>query len=1049
MRIWCLVFAWSTLLLLSCGGHSPSAKTKQPSAKKSDSKSTPSELVIAQGSSSKLSMAAAPEKKPTKNTELGLNAPGPRSLGAAGEYSLNEPLLTIDNRGHMAKIRDLAFSADGRYLVSVSYDKTVRIWRTSSGYLVRTIRGQIGSGPAGSIYAAAVSNDNNRIALGGFLGKPGNQPIMMVSFHGYHRGLFEGHRDVVFDLAFSKDGKRLVSGSADRDARIWDVEGKHTIHVLKGHADSVMAVATSPDDRIIATGSRDKTVKLWDAYTGRELRTLRGHKATVRAVAFSPDGRYLLTGGSDKKIRLWDARKGRLIRTFAKQKSNISSLSVSPDSRRVISGCSGGNTSVNVYEIPTGKRLLSFDRHDNIVLATAISSDGVTVATGGGNDHEIFLWDINSGAVKKQIGGEGKTVWSVGFGNDGNSIAWGKRFDQTGYNSYQLNGPLERSFSLRAGGVAQVGLGPILLSDTGYTRALESMGAWSVQTVNRKVHRTLQISKGGRVVSEIVRDATSGFDHRAYTLTPDARYVISGGANGELAAYDVSSGRIAAQFKGHSGDVLSVAVSPDSKLLVSGSSDQTVRVWNVATGKLLLSIFETKSGQWVAWIPEGYYTSSYKGDTYIGWHTNRGANSRPYYYSASSYSNKLRSHDVVEQYLNTNGQIKSAIERANSQSYSGSRRVEWVSKSNLAHIAPPSVTFEKPNKYDTKIYTDSVRIKAKAASPNSEPITDIWLLVNGRPIGNKWKMKPKKVYRRYVSKTSAEVDMEIPLAMGTNRITVMARNQYTRSEPVSIEIERHMDTPTRPGALYRPNLYLLSIGVSTHRASGYDLDFADLDAAAVTKTLKKQEGKLYKKVLSKTYTNRKATKRNIINGLNWLYRETTQNDVAIIYIAGHGFKDSKRNYYFFPYDGKESNLEGTAVKWTEFQKVLENLPSKIILMADTCHSGAVTGKSRGRRRATIYEALRQLVDAGTGVVVLTSSTGKERSWEARRWKHGAFTKAFLEGLTRKADVNKDKIISVKELDLYITERVKKLTNGNQHTTTEIPRTLPDFPIAYW
>ena len=129
-----------------------------------------------------------------------------------------------------------------------------------------------------------------------------------------------------------------------------------------------------------------------------------------------------------------------------------------------------------------------------------------------------------------------------------------------------------------------------------------------------------------------------------------------------------------------------------------------------------------------------------------------------------------------------------------------------------------------------------------------------------------------------------------------------------------------------------------------------------------------------------------------------------------------------------------------------FQDVLTNLPSKVVFMVDTCHSGSITGKRRSVTDLT--DALRELVHAESGVVVMTASTGREVSVEHPDWGHGAFTKAILEGLEGQANYNNDRTIDIKELDLFITNRVKELTQGSQHPTTEIPKTMPNFPVVY-
>jgi uncharacterized caspase-like protein len=175
-------------------------------------------------------------------------------------------------------------------------------------------------------------------------------------------------------------------------------------------------------------------------------------------------------------------------------------------------------------------------------------------------------------------------------------------------------------------------------------------------------------------------------------------------------------------------------------------------------------------------------------------------------------------------------------------------------------------------------------------------------------------------------------------------------------------------------------------------------------------------------------------------------KESTQKDLSVIFVAGHGLQDDRGNYYFLPHDGNPDKLRITGVKWFDFQDVLSSLPSKVIFLVDTCHSGNVTGKRRGVQDMT--DALRELMNSGSGVVVMTASTGKESSQERTEWGHGAFTKALIEGLEGEADFDRDNTVDIKEIDLFITKRVKALTNGSQHPTTEIPKTMPNFPLVY-
>ena len=115
--------------------------------------------------------------------------------------------------------------------------------------------------------------------------------------------------------AFSPDGKRIVTASQDKTARIWDAAtGKPIGEPLKGHEDAVMSAAFSPDGKRIVTASQDKTARIWDAATGKPIgEPLKGHEDAVMSAAFSPDGKRIVTASQDKTARIWDAETGKPI----------------------------------------------------------------------------------------------------------------------------------------------------------------------------------------------------------------------------------------------------------------------------------------------------------------------------------------------------------------------------------------------------------------------------------------------------------------------------------------------------------------------------------------------------------------------------------------------------------------------------------------------------------------------------------------------------------------------------------------------------------------
>ena len=148
-----------------------------------------------------------------------------------------------------------------------------------------------------------------------------------------------GHEGAVFSAAFSPDGKRIVTASGDKTARLWDAAtGKQIGAPLVGHEDAVCSAAFSPDGKRIVTASLDKTARLWDAATGKQIGApLVGHEGAVLSAAFSPDGKRIVTASVDKTARLWDAETGEQIGApLVGHEDAVTSAAFSPDGKRIV-----------------------------------------------------------------------------------------------------------------------------------------------------------------------------------------------------------------------------------------------------------------------------------------------------------------------------------------------------------------------------------------------------------------------------------------------------------------------------------------------------------------------------------------------------------------------------------------------------------------------------------------------------------------------------------------------------------------------------------------
>jgi WD40 repeat protein len=144
----------------------------------------------------------------------------------------------------------------------------------------------------------------------------------------------------------------------DKTVKVWDAASGRELRTLSGHTGGVVSVAFSPDGKTIVSGSRDDTVKLWDTASGRELRTLSGHTGSVDSVAFSPDGKTVVSGSVDDTVKLWDAASGGELRTLSGHTAGVDSTVFSPDGKTVVSGSSDGT--VRIWDTETGKELAQF-----------------------------------------------------------------------------------------------------------------------------------------------------------------------------------------------------------------------------------------------------------------------------------------------------------------------------------------------------------------------------------------------------------------------------------------------------------------------------------------------------------------------------------------------------------------------------------------------------------------------------------------------------------------------------------------------------------------
>jgi len=350
--------------------------------------------------------------------------------------------------------------------------------------------------------------------------------------------------------------------------------------------------------------------------------------------------------------------------------------------------------------------------------------------------------------------------------------------------------------------------------------------------------------------------------------------------------------------------------------------------------------------------------------------------------------------------------------------------------SRIEEFAPPTVAFLTPAD-GAEVTSQSLAVRAKVSDPNGLDRPRVDLLLNGRN-------ESARALRAKL--TLPDFERTVELVPGENRITLIAVNdKEAESVPVTITVTYRPPAadPTLPAA------YVLAVGVTAYGEAIGELPFAAKDAQDIARAVAGQEGRQYRHVAVRLLTDGQAAQGDLLDGLEWLKQQVTARDTAIVFLAGHGVPDNDGQFYYLPHGGDPERLLRTALKWSVLMEELQRLPGTVLLCLDTCHAAGVTGgTARALRPRALTDALRQASATDVGLITFASCLPNEVSLEREDWGNGAFTKAMVEALEGRADANADGLLMLAELEVYVLERVKELTEGRQHPSLTRPPTIP-------
>lgn len=892
--------------------------------------------------------------------------------------------------------RTVAYSSDAKHILTTD-GACNRIWDAATGKLVRE-----SSAPAKARLSGALSPDGKALLertdtelrlteLG--TGK-------LVSSFTVGKGM--AHRSEGMSL----DGTVIVTPQGNT-ALVIDASTGKVLRRLQGAGVAANAVAFSSDGKLVLTGGEDGTASLWDLSRAARVLVLRGHTARVTAVAISPDRERLATGSFDDTVRIWDTATGKEVTRF-KSQGLVFSVAFSPDGKTVLSG---GFDTARVWDVATGKEVHAYSTlakndysRQDLVRSAAFSPDGKLIARGG-NSSGLTVWDTATKAKLAPYDGKFipgaaiPRVVCVAFSADGTKLA---AVDENG--TVEVRDPATRR--------------PV---SGFYRNGLPKAGA-AVRT--------------GPVT--------------CVAFSPDGKSLLTGCQDGTVELWALPFAR---PFGAHAAAVTGVTFSPDGKFAATAGADTAARIWDVATGKEVCKLMSFRNDSWAIFTADNYYAAA------------RGAlpslafRFRDRAFTFDQFDLRFNRPDkVLESFKFAKSELAAAYREAFQQRL---KRMNYTEQMLGNDFEVPEVEFVAAPPSSTRDRTIKLRVKARDAKYN---LDRVHVDVNGVPVRGANGIDVRKPGSR-----TWDQEVEVELSAGENRIDVSVLNDKG-AESLRQTVTVLCEAPAK-----KPDLYVVAVGVSDYADARFKLTYADKDARDLADLLAGKKAS-FGEVKVLRVLNRDATRENILKGTEFL-KPAGVDDAVVVFFAGHGVLDAKRDYYFGTADLDFADPAKRGLPYAAIEGLLDGVRArKKLLLVDTCHSGEVNKEDTalpkdvvqpdGVVRAVARGGLTpeappkvgllnsfQLMQEkfadlrrGTGAVVVASAGGAEYALESPEWKNGVFTYAVLRGLKGGADRNKDGKVQVSELRGYVEEEVRRLTGGRQSPTARSDNVLFDFSI---
>lgn len=1013
-------------------------------------------------------------------------------IGLIISLGLNAQVELAIQKGHSDQIMQLEYSPSGNYLASHSANNEMIIWETNHGKVLASFK----LNELEKVEGFKFTEDDAQLKVKTNYGTNFfDIKNSKLTFTGEDKDTLYRRKDYFLDA--SEQFEVYLDDGAIKKKRIGKRFKKYKLAVKYLNAPFNALDVSIEKNRLIGVAA-DEVIYVYNYKGGFKLKELRGHNSEINDVRFSPDGKYFATAGKDRSIIIWETESLSPYKRLASNIFQKKTAVFSEDGFRIYVGdelgyiyeidLGGVFPAVNVtrpnfhsvnkirrvhngekvgyyiatsnnyvyykenlaaidpiakyalrdYKITKSKRLIlqsKFNVYQEPFAHAEVfdisPNKRKIVYTGTSEIPNVAFADIETGRVRHLYNHNNWEQWTdVEFTTDSKFIS---TLDSSNVlYKWKITGKRDQDILL------QTDTMPFVLKNFA---TIDSSNIW----LNTVDYGQFIYNLETRKLDKQLEDAADG-------LFRFENYILMGMLNNEIWVYNLETEQIHHKYKGHSDRISDLNFHPDKDIFVSASEDGTLKLWSLSKKEMIVTLIPFRNKEFVFILEDNNYLISKGAMDEIGF--KHGTE----YFFPEQFDLKFNrpdkvldklgfaDEDLIEAYHKA---YEKRLKKMNftEEQLSGDFHLPDAEIKNLADIAP---TTEGATQLLDLSFSDSKYALDRV---------NIWI--------NEVEVKEFNLRDKNTKDFHDRVTLD--LAKGRNKIEVSVLNQngaesYKRTVVVNAEKGKN-----------KPDLYLVTVGVSKYKQEKFDLNYAAKDALDMANTMK--ESPFFGNIYTKTLTDNAVTLENLAEVRPFL-EQAEINDVVMIFVAGHGVLDDNYDYYFASHDMDFLDPATRGIAYEDIEALLDKIKAlKKLLFLDTCHSGEVDKddveadttntendgelifrsagkqikykdtpfglKSTNELMKSLFTDLRR----GTGATVISSSGGAEYAIEGAGFTNGLFTYALITGLSNGfADLNEDGTIMVSELQIYIRDEVIKLSKGKQTPTSRIQNNELDYRL---